>query len=210
MHNVTIIGVCGGSASGKTTIVNKLRKKYDNDLIVLGHDFYYKAHDNLNYEERSKLNYDHPSAFETERLINDIIQLKEGKEVYRPVYDYTIHNRSDEVVLVKPKPVIVVEGILILENKKLRDLMDIKIFVDTDSDERILRRIQRDVIERGRSIESVISQYRDTVKPMHEQFIEPTRKYADIIIPHGGRNTIAIEMLMNNISRIVKKNLKSE
>ena len=143
-------------------------------------------------------------------MINDIIQLKEGKEVYRPVYDYTIHNRSDEVVLVKPKPVIVVEGILILENKKLRDLMDIKIFVDTDSDERILRRIQRDVIERGRSIESVISQYRDTVKPMHEQFIEPTRKYADIIIPHGGRNTIAIEMLMNNISRIVKKNLKSE
>lgn len=205
MNKVTIIGVCGGSASGKTTIVNKLRKKFEDDLIVLGHDFYYKAHEGLTYEQRSELNYDHPQAFDTERFIEDIKKLKNGEEIFRPVYDYTIHNRSDEVVLVKPKSVIVVEGILILENKELRDLMDMKIFVETDADERIIRRIQRDVIERERSLESVIAQYRETVKPMHEQFIEPTKKYADIIIPYGGKNAIAIEMLMNNIDRIVEE-----
>ncbi|MBO0260432.1 uridine kinase, partial [Escherichia coli] len=138
--------VCGGSASGKTTIVDKLKKQYDNDLVVLGHDFYYKAHNELSYSQRAELNYDHPSAFDTDRLIEDIKKLKNGEEIYRPVYDYTIHNRSDEVVLVKPKPVIVVEGILILENKELRDMMDIKVFVETDADERILRRIQRDVM----------------------------------------------------------------
>lgn len=207
MHNVTIIGVCGGSASGKTTIVNKLRKKYNNDLIVLGHDYYYKSHEGLTYEQRAELNYDHPSAFDTERMVEDVKKLKNGQEIYRPVYDYAIHNRSHEVVLVKPKPVIVLEGILVLESLELRNLMDIKIFVETDADERIMRRIQRDVIERGRNIESVMAQYRETVKPMHEQFIEPTKRYADIIIPYGGKNAIAIEMLMNNISKIVKKNM---
>ncbi|MFM1541478.1 uridine kinase [Helcococcus ovis] len=208
MNNVTIIGVCGGSASGKTTIVDKLKKQYDNDLVVLGHDFYYKAHNELSYSQRAELNYDHPSAFDTDRLIEDIKKLKNGEEIYRPVYDYTIHNRSDEVVLVKPKPVIVVEGILILENKELRDMMDIKVFVETDADERILRRIQRDVMKRGRSLESVINQYRDTVKIMHDTFIEPSKKYADIIIPRGGQNIIGIEMLMNTISRIVKSHNK--
>ncbi|MFM1534692.1 uridine kinase [Helcococcus ovis] len=208
MNNVTIIGVCGGSASGKTTIVDKLKKQYDNDLVVLGHDFYYKAHNELSYFQRAELNYDHPSAFDTDRLIEDIKKLKNGEEIYRPVYDYTIHNRSDEVVLVKPKPVIVVEGILILENKELRDMMDIKVFVETDADERILRRIQRDVMKRGRSLESVINQYRDTVKIMHDTFIEPSKKYADIIIPRGGQNIIGIEMLMNTISRIVKSHNK--
>ncbi|MFM1515275.1 uridine kinase [Helcococcus ovis] len=208
MDNVTIIGVCGGSASGKTTIVDKLKKQYDNDLVVLGHDFYYKAHNELSYSQRAELNYDHPSAFDTDRLIEDIKKLKNGEEIYRPVYDYTIHNRSDEVVLVKPKPVIVVEGILILENKELRDMMDIKVFVETDADERILRRIQRDVMKRGRSLESVINQYRDTVKIMHDTFIEPSKKYADIIIPRGGQNIIGIEMLMNTISRIVKSHNK--
>lgn len=203
MENVTIIGVCGGSASGKTTIVDKLRKKYENDLVVLGHDFYYKAHNDLSFDQRADLNYDHPSAFDTDRLIEDIKKLKNGEEIYRPVYDYSIHNRSDEVVLVKPKPVIVVEGILILENKELRDMMDIKVFVEADADERILRRIQRDVIARGRTLESVITQYRDTVKIMHDTFIEPSKKYADIIIPYGGKNQIAIEMLMNTISSIV-------
>ena len=206
MDKVTIIGVCGGSASGKTTIVNKLRKQYDNDLVVLGHDFYYKAHDDLTFEERTELNYDHPNAYDTDRLIEDIIKLKNGEEIHRPVYDYTIHNRSDEVVLVKPKPVIVVEGILILENKELRDLMDIKIYVETDSDERIIRRIQRDVIERDRSIESVIAQYRETVKPMHDIFVEPSRRYADIIIPYGGKNKIAVGILLDSIEKYIREN----
>ena len=206
MDKITIIGVCGGSASGKTTIVNKLRKQYDNDLVVLGHDYYYKAHDDLTFEERIELNYDHPNAYDTDRLIDDIKKLKNGEETYRPVYDYTIHNRSAEVVLVKPKPVIVVEGILILESKELRDLMDIKIYVETDSDERIIRRIQRDVIERGRSLESVITQYRETVKPMHDIFVEPSRRYADIIIPYGGKNKIAVGILLDSIEKYVKEN----
>lgn len=206
MNNVTIIGVCGGSASGKTTIVSKLRKKYEDDVIILGHDYYYKSHEGLTYEQRCELNYDHPSAFDTERMIEDIKKLKNGEEIFRPVYDYTIHNRSDEVVLVKPKPVIVIEGILILENKDLRDLMDLKVYVETDADERILRRIQRDVIERERSLESVIAQYRETVKPMHDMFIEPSKRYADVIIPYGGKNKIAIEMLMNTIARYVNTN----
>lgn len=203
MEKVTIIGVCGGSASGKTTIVNKIRKNYDNDLVVLAHDDYYKAHDDLTYEERTELNYDHPNAFDTELLISHIKDLKEGKEIHRPVYDYTVHNRSDEVVIVQPKSVIVVEGIMILENKELRDLMDIKIYVQTDSDERIIRRIQRDVIERERSLESVITQYRDTVKPMHDIFVEPTKKYADIIVPYGGKNKIAVEMIMQSIKKYI-------
>lgn len=205
MKNITVIGVCGGTASGKTTIVNKLKKNFDNDIAVLAHDDYYKAHDDLTYEERAELNYDHPNAFDTELLIQHIKELKEGKEIKRPVYDYTIHNRSDEVVIVKPKGVIVVEGILILENKDLRDLMDIKIYVETDSDERIIRRIQRDVIERQRSLESVISQYRETVKPMHDIFVEPTKKYADIIIPFGGKNAIAIEMLTDSVNKHINK-----
>lgn len=205
MKNITVIGVCGGTASGKTTIVNKLKKNFDNDIAVLAHDDYYKAHDDLTYEERAELNYDHPNAFDTELLIQHIKELKEGREIKRPVYDYTIHNRSDEVVIVKPKGVIVVEGILILENKDLRDLMDIKIYVETDSDERIIRRIQRDVIERQRSLESVISQYRETVKPMHDIFVEPTKKYADIIIPFGGKNAIAIEMLTDSVNKHINK-----
>lgn len=205
MKNITVIGVCGGTASGKTTIVNKLKKNFDNDIAVLAHDDYYKAHDDLTYEERAELNYDHPNAFDTELLIQHIKELKEGREIKRPVYDYTIHNRSDEVVIVKPKGVIVVEGIMILENKDLRDLMDIKIYVETDSDERIIRRIQRDVIERQRSLESVISQYRETVKPMHDIFVEPTKKYADIIIPFGGKNAIAIEMLTDSVNKHINK-----
>ncbi len=206
MDKVTIIGVCGGSASGKTTIVNKLRKQYDNDLVVLGHDFYYKSHDDLTFEERKELNYDHPNAYDTDRLIEDIKKLKNGEKIYRPVYDYTIHNRSDEKVLVNLKPVIVVEGILVLENKELRDLMDIKIYVETDSDERIIRRIQRDVIERERSLESVITQYRETVKPMHDIFVEPSRRYADIIIPYGGKNKIAVGILLDSVEKYVREN----
>lgn len=199
MEDVVIIGVAGGSASGKTTVASRLKEEFKESVQLISHDFYYKAHDEMPFEEREKLNYDHPNAFETERLIADIKDLKAGKEIYHPVYDYTIHNRAKETVLVTPAKVIIVEGFLIFENPELRELMDIRIFVDTDADERIIRRILRDVEERGRSLESVINQYIETVKPMHEQFVEPTKKYADIIVPRGGMNDVAIKMLIERI-----------
>lgn len=199
MEEVVIIGVAGGSASGKTTVANRLKEEFAESVALLNHDFYYKAHDDMPYEERCKLNYDHPNAFDTERLIQDIIKLKNGQSIERPVYDYSIHNRAKETVQVEPASVIIVEGFLIYENVVLRDLMDIKIFVDTDADERIIRRILRDVKERGRSLESVIEQYTKTVKPMHEQFVEPTKKYADVIIPRGGMNEVAVKMLIERI-----------
>lgn len=199
MEEVVIIGVAGGSASGKTTVANRLKEEFAESVALLNHDFYYKAHDDMPYEERCKLNYDHPNAFDTERLIQDIIKLKNGQPIERPVYDYSIHNRAKETVQVEPARVIIVEGFLIYENVVLRDLMDIKIFVDTDADERIIRRILRDVKERGRSLESVIEQYTNTVKPMHEQFVEPTKKYADVIIPRGGMNEVAVKMLIERI-----------
>lgn len=204
MKNVTVIGVAGGSASGKSTIVDELKKNFENDIAVLCHDFYYKSHSNLSYEERCRLNYDHPNSFDTYMLIDDVKALIEGEEIERPVYDYTVHNRSSEKVLVIPKKVIVIDGILILENKELRDLMDIKIYVETDDDERLIRRITRDAIHRGRSLESVLEQYRTTVKPMHDQFVAPSKRYADIIIPHGGENKIAVEMLIENIQKRIK------
>ncbi len=199
MEDIVIIGVAGGSASGKTTVANRLKDEFKESVQLICHDFYYKAHDDMPFEEREKLNYDHPNAFETERLIEDIKALKEGKEIYHPVYDYTVHNRAKETVLVTPAKVIIVEGFLIFENPELRDLMDIRIFVDTDADERIIRRIIRDVEERGRSLQSVITQYTETVKPMHEQFVEPTKKYADVIVPRGGMNEVAIKMLIERI-----------
>lgn len=199
MNDVVIIGVAGGTASGKTTVVKRLEKEFRGSVELLCHDCYYKAHDDMPYEERCKLNYDHPNSFDTERFIADIKALRTGHSIQRPVYDYTIHNRAKETVSISPAKVIIVEGIMIFENEDLRNLMDIKIFVDTDADERILRRILRDVKERGRSLDSVIQQYISTVKPMHEQFIEPSKKHADIIIPRGGENTIAIEMLMERI-----------
>lgn len=201
MEKVTVIGVAGGSASGKTTIVNELRKNFENDIVVLCHDYYYKSHKNLRLEERAKLNYDHPNAFDTDIMIGHLKDLINGKTIKRPVYDYTIHDRASEEVIVHPKKVIVVDGILVLENKELRDLMDIKIFVETDDDERLIRRIRRDAIERGRSLESILDQYETTVKPMHDQFVEPSKRYADIIIPRGGENTIAIEMIVENIKK---------
>lgn len=203
MEKVMIIGVAGGSASGKSTIVEKLRDSFKNDIVVLCHDYYYKSHSGLLFEERMKLNYDHPNAFDTDHMIEDLKKLIDGREILRPVYDYTIHDRSSDKVLVQPKKVIVVDGILVLENEKLRDLMDIKIYVDADDDERLIRRIQRDVLERGRTLESVVAQYRNTVKPMHDQFVAPSKRYADIIIPFGGRNKIAIDMLMENIKKSI-------
>lgn len=195
MENIFVVGVAGGSASGKTTIVQQIRDHFGDAIEVIGHDSYYLAHDGMTYEERAKLNYDHPDSFETARLIRDVKDLKAGKTVERPVYDYAIHNRSAETVTVRPRPIILLEGILVLENQELRDLMDLKVFVDTDADERIMRRISRDTLERARSIESIITQYRDTVKPMHDRFVEPTKYYADVIIPWGGENTVGIDML---------------
>ena len=187
-EKICVLGVAGGSASGKTTIIKKLQDYFGEDIAVISHDAYYKAHPEMSFEERSKLNYDHPDSFESDRMAEDVRKLIKGYAIDMPVYDYVNHNRSNETIKVEPKTVIVMEGILILENKELRDLMDIKIFVDTDADERLMRRIQRDMIERGRSIESIIGQYSETVKPMHEEFVEPSKKHADIIIPRGGEN----------------------
>ena len=206
MKDICIIGIAGGTASGKTTIVNKLKEMFADDVELISHDCYYKAHDDMPYEERAKLNYDHPSSFDTDRMIEDIKALKRGETIYRPVYDFSIHNRVPETVKVEPKKVILIEGILIFENKELRDLMDIKIFVDTDADERLMRRIIRDMKYRGRTIESIITQYQTTVKPMHEEFVEPSKKYADIIIPRGGENKAAMEILKGHLNIMLNEN----
>ncbi len=206
MDKICIIGIAGGTASGKTTIVNKLKDFFGDDVELISHDSYYKAHDDMPYEERAKLNYDHPSSFDTDRMIDDIKALKRGETVYIPVYDFSIHNRTDKTVKVEPKRVIMIEGILIFENKELRDLMDIKIFVDTDADERLMRRIIRDMKYRGRTIESIITQYQTTVKPMHEEFVEPSKKYADIIIPRGGENKAAMEILKGHLNIMLNEN----
>ena len=203
MNKVCIVGVAGGTASGKTTIVSRIAEYFGNDIVVISHDSYYKAHNEMTYEERSQLNYDHPDSFESERMANDIRDLIKGHIIEVPVYDYTIHNRSDRTITVTPKPVIIIEGILVLENKELRDLMDAKIYVDTDADERLMRRIRRDMSERARSIDSIMEQYANTVKPMHEEFVEPSKKYADIIIPRGGGNETGIGMLMVYLKHLI-------
>ena len=201
---VTVIGVAGGTGSGKSTLVKRLQEAFScEDVATLCHDFYYKAHPELSYEERTKLNYDHPDAFDTDMLVEHIRALKNGEVIERPVYSFVEHNRTDERVVVKPSKVIIIDGILIFENKELRDQMDIKVFVDTDADLRLARRILRDVRERGRSMESVINQYTTTVKPMHEQFVEPSKKYADVIIPEGGFNSVAVQMLIQNIRSLI-------
>lgn len=205
MDDICIIGIAGGTASGKTTIVNKLKDFFGNDVELISHDCYYKEHDDMPYEERAKLNYDHPSSFDTDLMIKDIMDLKAGKAIHRPVYDFSIHNRVPETVEVQPKKVILIEGILIFENKELRDLMDIKIFVDTDADERLMRRIIRDMEFRGRTIESILTQYKETVKPMHEEFVEPSKKYADIIIPRGGENVAAMSILKGHLNIMLNK-----
>lgn len=205
MEDICIIGVAGGSASGKTTIVRKLKQYFKNGIELISHDCYYKTNDDMPLEERAKLNYDHPQSFDTDRLIKDIKSLKNGHSIERPVYCYEKHARSEETVIVNPQRVIIIEGILILEDARLRKLMDIKVFVDTDSDERLIRRIVRDTRERGRSVESVINQYITTVKPMHEQFVEPSKKYADIIIPRGGENTAAINILKEHVRNMIRQ-----
>lgn len=201
---VTVIGVAGGTGSGKSTLVRRLQEAFScEDVATLCHDYYYKAHPELSYEERTQLNYDHPDAFDTDMLVEHVRALKNGEVIERPVYSFVEHNRTDERVLVKPSKVVIIDGILIFENKELRELMDIKVFVDTDADLRLARRILRDVRERGRSMESVVNQYTTTVKPMHEQFVEPSKKYADVIIPEGGFNSVAVQMLIQNIRSLI-------
>ena len=199
MDKVMVIGIAGGTGSGKTTITRKLMQRFGHEVSVIYHDNYYKAHHNMPYEERAKLNYDQPDAFDTDQLIEAVRALKKGRSVICPVYDYSIHDRSEKTVTVKPARVIIVEGILIFENKELCNLMDIKVFVDADADVRILRRIVRDVRDRGRSLESVVNQYLNTVKPMHEKYVEPSKRNADIIVPEGGHNKVALELLMERV-----------
>ena len=199
MSNILTIGIAGGTGSGKTTITKRIMERFGGNVSVVNHDNYYKAHDEMTYEERCKLNYDHPDAFENDLMIEHLRRLKAGKTVRCPVYDYTVHNRSKDTILIKPAKVIIVEGILILADKQLCDEMDIRVFVDTDADVRILRRIVRDVKKRERTLESVIDQYLTTVKPMHEAFVEPSKKNAHIIIPEGGRNQVALDMVIGRI-----------
>ncbi len=205
MDDVIVIGIAGGTGSGKSTLVRKIKEEFGDSITVLSHDFYYKEHNNIPFEERKKLNYDHPNAFDTDLMIEHIKRLKKGEAIERPVYDFTIHNRVDETVTVLPAKVIIVEGILIFESVELRELCDIKVFVDTDADVRIIRRILRDVKERGRTLESVVNQYLTTVKIMHEEFVEPSKKYVDIIIPEGGYNSVAVEMLQERIHSLLNK-----
>lgn len=202
-----IIGIAGGTGSGKTTITDSLKTEFGKAVSVVYHDNYYKSNDHLPMSERVKLNYDHPDAFDTELMIEHLTKLKNGEAVECPTYDYTQHTRAKATVKIEPSSVIIVEGILIFQNEKLRDLMDIKIFVDTDADERILRRIRRDVVERGRSIDSVIDQYLTTVKPMHEQYVEPSKRIADIIVVGGGHNIVALDMIKRRVKHHI---LRSE
>ena len=203
-NNILVIGIAGGTGSGKSTLMDNLVKRFEGYVTVLSHDNYYRRRDELTYEERTRINYDEPAALETDLMVRQLQELREGKEILCPVYDFTIHNRSDETICIKPERVIIVEGILIFENKALRDLMDIKIYVDADADVRICRRIKRDVNKRGRSLESVIIQYQETVKPMHEKYVEPSKKYADIVVPEGGKNLVALAMIQGYISRYLE------
>ena len=200
-NGILVIGIAGGTGSGKTTLMKNIIEQFEGMVTVLSHDNYYKRHDDLTYEQRCKLNYDEPAALETDLMARHLDILRHGEAIDCPVYDFTVHNRSNETIRIEPRKVIIVEGILIFENEPLRELMDIRIFVDTDADIRLCRRVKRDVNKRGRSLESVVDQYQTTVKPMHEQYVEPSKKYADIIVPEGGRNTVALDMIMGRIRR---------
>ncbi len=198
---VMIIGIAGGTGSGKTTLAEHIAEAFGDRVAVIAHDSYYRAQNDRTYEERCAQNYDHPDAFETELLCLHLEELTHGRAVDVPVYDYTVHNRSDKTVRVEPRAVIVLEGILLFHSERLRDMMDLKIFVDTDADERILRRIIRDTKERGRTLDSVIHQYLTTVKPMHDAFVEPYKRYADVIVPGGGSNPVVLDMIMARITK---------
>ncbi len=207
MSKPIIIGIAGGSASGKTSISRRLKQHFENEgsVLIIRQDDYYKDQSDKPMEERIKTNYDHPFAFDNDLLLQQVHELSEGRTVEKPTYDYVHHTRSDVTETCYPCDVLILEGLFVLEDENIRDLLDIKIFVDTDADVRFIRRLIRDVNERGRSVDSIVSQYLDTVRPMHEQFIEPSKRYADVIIPEGGHNEVAIDLLTTKISSIIRK-----
>ena len=201
MADILVIGIAGGTGSGKTTLMRALTEKFGENIAVISHDNYYKAHDDMPMEDRAKLNYDEPAAFDTDMLVEQLRLLKQSHTIHCPVYDFSVHNRTKETIEITPKKVIIVEGILIFADPALCREMDIKIFVDTDADVRLIRRIRRDVRKRGRSLDSVLEQYLTTVKPMHEQYVEPSKKNADLVVLEGGKNVVALDMIMNRIQR---------
>ena len=205
MDERLIIGIAGGSGSGKTTLTARLVEHFGDSLCVVTHDNYYRAHNDLSYEERAQLNYDCPDAFENELFVEQLALLRQGRSVNCPVYDYTVHNRSDKTILLSPRPIILVEGILIFADESLREQMDIRVFVDTDADVRLARRVLRDSEERARSVRSIVDQWQNTVKPMHELYVEPSKKHAHVIIPEGGHNTVALDMIVDRLERHLKK-----
>ena len=204
MENILVIGIAGGSGSGKTTLMNNIVSRFQDNITVLSHDSYYRRHDDMTYEERCQLNYDEPAALETDLMVRHLDLLRRGQAIDCPVYDFTVHNRSNETTRIEPRKVIIVEGILIFENEELRKLMDIRIFVDTDADIRLCRRVKRDVNKRGRTLESVLTQYQETVKPMYEKFVEPSKKYAHILVPEGGKNAVALDLVVNLIAKHIE------
>jgi uridine kinase len=206
MRKPVVIGVAGGSGSGKTSVTKAIYESFKgHSITMLQQDYYYKDQSDLPFEERLKTNYDHPLAFDNDLLIEHIEKLLRYEHIDKPVYDYSLHTRSKEIIEVEPKDVIILEGILVLEDERLRNLMDIKLFVDTDADIRIIRRMSRDIKERGRTLDSVIEQYTNVVRPMHNQFIEPTKRYADVIIPEGGQNHVAIDLMVTKIQTILEQ-----
>ena len=205
MEDRLIIGIAGGSGSGKTTLTARLVEHFGDKLCVVTHDNYYRAHNDLSYEERAQLNYDCPDAFENELFVEQLTLLRQGRSVNCPVYDYTVHNRSNKTILLEPRPIILVEGILIFADESLREQMDIRVFVDTDADVRLARRVLRDSEERARSVRSIVDQWQNTVKPMHELYVEPSKKHAHVIIPEGGHNTVALDMIVDRLERHLKK-----
>lgn len=204
--NTLIIGIGGGSGSGKTTLTRRLTDEFGDYITIMSHDDYYRRHDEMSYEERSHLNYDHPDAFETDLMCQHLRILKQGKPIDCPVYDYTVHNRTDKTIKVSPNLVIIVEGILIFASEELCSLMDIKVFIEADADLRLIRRLIRDTQERARSLQSVINQYLNTVKPMHELYVEPSRKNADLVIPMWRENPVALDMLIARVRSHILKN----
>lgn len=205
-----VFGVAGGTASGKTTVARAILEAVGaSQIAYLPHDSYYKDMSHLSLEERAQLNYDHPNSLESKLLVKHIKRLMQNKEVHVPVYDFTTHRRTEETVLVEPSPIVLVDGILIFTKRKLRELMDIKVYVDTDPDVRFIRRLQRDIQERGRSLDSVVLQYMDTVRPMHLKFVEPSKRHADVIIPNGGMNRVAMEMVVSGLRELLPKHGKA-
>lgn len=204
MNDIKIIAIAGGSASGKSSIVKHIDEYFEDDLTVIGHDNYYKAHDDIPFDQRAKLNYDYPGAFDNELFYEDLKKLQNGQAIDMPCYDYTVHTRSKESITINPTKIILIEGILVLEDKNIREITDTKVFIDADSDIRLQRRILRDTKERGRSLDSVLEQFIKQVKPMHEKYVEPTKKYADIIIPRGAKNTKGIEILIRHITHMIE------